>query len=168
VDIGEQLLSVARLTVSAGDEFDGQQISALREHRAIVVVTVRHGSRMFVMPHDPDYPDRLFERPLQPGDEIVVMAEIHTIAHLRSLGAETAISDIGSSRMLPERLSRATRLADTGSITAPTLAAVGGNGSAHQPPTDTEEILQRLLSTDLPPDELSGTAQRVAAGKTKE
>jgi Trk K+ transport system NAD-binding subunit len=168
VDIGEQLLSVARLTVSAGDEFDGQQISALREHRAIVVVTVRRGSRMFVMPHDPDYPDRLFERPLQPGDEIVVMAEIHTIAHLRSLGAETAISDIGSSRMMPERLSRATRLADTNCITAPHLAAVGGNGSAHQPPTDTEEILQRLLSTDLPPDELSGTAQRVAAGKTKE
>jgi hypothetical protein len=49
----------------------------------MVVVALQRDERRFLLPHDPDAPGCLFTAPLQPGDIITVLAEIHAVARLQ-------------------------------------------------------------------------------------
>ncbi len=93
VDIGNQLMSTARLTLLPGGEFDGKRVRDLREKRGIVVISIKDSQRTVLLPSFGVQEYELFERPLQAGDEIIVLAEIHTITALRNRGAETGTID---------------------------------------------------------------------------
>jgi Trk K+ transport system NAD-binding subunit len=96
IDIGDQLMSTGRIEVQPGDGFAGQTIAAIREQHGMVVVALQRDERRFLLPHDPDAPGSLFVAPLQPGDIITVLAEIHVIARLqRQDGAESEAKAAG-------------------------------------------------------------------------
>jgi Trk K+ transport system NAD-binding subunit len=119
-DVGDRLMSTARLTVQSGDEFDGQRVPVLRERYGMVVISVRRDGQAFLMPGDPAQPGKLFDKPLLPGDEIVLLAEIQMVARLRERGART--DDITSTRRT-RRLAPLSTLPEEEQTSAPTDTA---------------------------------------------
>jgi Trk K+ transport system NAD-binding subunit len=91
VDIGDRLFSTVRLTVQPGDEFAGQQPARLREESGMVVVSIRRQRQLVLLPRIADNSFYSPDSTLQAGDEIVVLADIHIITHLRMNGAESAV-----------------------------------------------------------------------------
>jgi Trk K+ transport system NAD-binding subunit len=91
VDIGDRLFSAARLSVQPGDEFTGQYPARLREENGMVVVSIRRRERLMLLPLTVNNSIYASNTPLQVGDEIVVLADIHIIARLRMQGAESAV-----------------------------------------------------------------------------
>jgi Trk K+ transport system NAD-binding subunit len=91
VDIGDRLFSAARLTVQRGDDFLGQYPARLREETGMIVVSIRRKRQFMLLPLTTDNQTYSLHSPLQAGDEIVVLADIHIIAHLRMKGAESAV-----------------------------------------------------------------------------
>jgi Trk K+ transport system NAD-binding subunit len=83
VDIGDKLMSTSTIKVQEGDGFAGQTIDDIRARRGIVVIMVERGDQRLLMPQHPDDRKRLFDEPLLSGDKILVMADIHTVGHLR-------------------------------------------------------------------------------------
>jgi Trk K+ transport system NAD-binding subunit len=84
IDIGECLMATANVTVRDGDDFAGQTVHAIREQHGIIVATVQRDERRFLLPQDPDDSTRLWTQPLQAGDEITVLADIHTVGRVRT------------------------------------------------------------------------------------
>jgi Trk K+ transport system NAD-binding subunit len=97
VDVGERLMSTVRWHVQPGDEFDGQTIYGLRQQRAMVVVSLRRGDELLLPGENSS---SLFAQPLQPDDDIVLLAEIHIIAELRSRSRQNALADARATRHL--------------------------------------------------------------------
>jgi Trk K+ transport system NAD-binding subunit len=142
IDIGEQLMSTARLTVREGDQFAGQHIDTLRQHHAIVVIALRREGQFHLLPMDPEAPAQLFARPLLPGDEIIVLAEIHTIARLRRLGAKTDVTGAKiTGRLPPLPVLPGGQAAITDQL--PPLPSAPANGTAAD---EYQDLLKRLLS----------------------
>jgi Trk K+ transport system NAD-binding subunit len=83
VDIGDKLMSTATIQVQEGDNFAGQTIDDIRAQRGIVVIMVQRGDQRLLMPQHPEDRTRLFNEPLLPGDEIIVLSDIHTVGNLR-------------------------------------------------------------------------------------
>lgn len=102
VDVGNQLLSVARLTIRPGDEFADKPVYQLRERYEMFVFGLWRGERFFLLPKDPKSDDALYEQPLRVGDEIAVLAEIHKIDELRK--SRGASSDITTDRSIAQSL----------------------------------------------------------------
>lgn len=101
VDIGERLLTTARVTVQAGDLFAGRSVNTLRARHGLVVIGVEREGQLYVLPRDPDNPAQLFERPLAAGDIIIVLADMHMVGELRRLGAQPGITNARLTRRLP-------------------------------------------------------------------
>lgn len=148
IDIGDRLVSTVRLRVEAGDEFAGQTVAALREQQSIVVVALQRGGEFCLLSHDPDQHDRPFERPLKAGDEIVVLADIHTIALLRQRGARTDVAGARITRRLPplsEALAGSLAGGNGGGAGHSSGPAAAATPAAPRQATETQELLERLL-----------------------
>jgi Trk K+ transport system NAD-binding subunit len=83
VDIGNKLMSTATIKVQAGDNFVGQTINDIRARCGIVVIMVQRGDQRWLMPQHPDDRTCLFDEPLLAGDEVIVLADIHTVGALQ-------------------------------------------------------------------------------------
>jgi hypothetical protein len=151
IDMGERLMSTAGFVVQSGDEFDGQQIHALREYLGIVVVAVQRAGHLFIVPqrlaapgapgngHSAAMPP--FEGVLYPGDEVIVLADISIIDILRRRGASSGIRDIS----ITGRATLTPTAADAGgqTVAPPRLPAIWGGVSGEG--EDTQHLLEYLL-----------------------
>jgi Trk K+ transport system NAD-binding subunit len=150
IDIGDQLLSTARLNVYADGDFVGQTPHELREQHGILVIVRRRKGRTMMVADDS--PANLARVPLRTGDEIVVLANIHLIERLRRRGAAigttteviTGPLSLPPSAQVPQPTSVVEDLrALTGQHTA-TTSQLSGPG---QPELDHEsqQMLEQLL-----------------------
>jgi Trk K+ transport system NAD-binding subunit len=100
VDIGDKLVSTATIKVQEGDSFAGHTIDDIRARRGIVVMMVQRGDQRLLMPQHPDDRKRLFDEPLLPGDEIIVLSDIHTVGHLRQYSQSQSVQQARLRRQL--------------------------------------------------------------------
>ncbi len=144
LDVGEKLLSTARMQVCKGGLLDGQAPALLRERYAITVLAVTRHNQLYLLPRNPERPDLIWIGPLQPGDDVVLLAEIHTIGRLRSLGAETTIADeIIGGRSVPTAAPAGLPAHNghmTDTVPAHNLAEAQNNS-----PNDSQTLLEQLL-----------------------
>jgi Trk K+ transport system NAD-binding subunit len=73
-DVGEQLFGSLNVTVQANDSFAGRRIKEIRELTRILVIIVRRNGHAL--------PNLSLETVVQPGDELVVVAELNVLAAL--------------------------------------------------------------------------------------
>lgn len=138
IDIGDRLVSTARWTVQFGDEFAGKSINELREYYGIVVIALQHDAQFLFLTRDPHQPDQLFERSLATGDEIMLLADIHTVANLRQRGAQPGITNARITRRLPP-------LPELPADAAPVPPPEPQTPPMRNSQSSSEDLLERLL-----------------------
>lgn len=75
-DVGERLFATRSLTISPGDGLAGRGVGDLRERSDVLAVALRRGADDRLLPPN--------DAALQPGDEVVLLADIAALARLRA------------------------------------------------------------------------------------